>query len=334
MVPTHFPAPPLVSATRRTKRVVITDHAFDAVTLENAVAREHGAEFTELAVRSEEATREALRGVDVALVNLAPITESVLAEMAPGATVVRYGVGYDNVDVAAATKLGIVVATTAGYGTETVADHAAALLLSTLRRVVTYDQTVRDDGWAAPTSVGLIPSFSSLTIGLIGTGRIGIAFADRIRGFGFRIVASDPFIPAEVAAEHVIELVALAELLSISDAVSLHLPLTEDTTHIIDARALAAMKPGAVLINTARGGLVDSVALAAAVRTGHIAAAGLDVFEQEPLPAESELRGVRGITLTPHVAFFSAESVDNLHRMAADEMARALQGLGPINPVN
>jgi D-3-phosphoglycerate dehydrogenase len=334
MVPTHLPAPTLVPTSRRTKRVVITDHAFDSVHLEKSSATSHGAEFFEFACTTEDETREAVRGADVAIVNLAPITESVLEAMAPGARVVRYGVGYDNVDVDAATRLGIVVATTAGYGTGTVADHAAALLLSTLRRVVSYDQTVRDDGWAAPTSVGSIPSLSSLTVGLVGTGRIGLALADRIRGFGFRIIASDPYISAETAAEHGVELVSFDELLTTSDAVSLHLPLTEATAHIINAAALARMPRGAVLVNTARGGLVDSAALAAAVRSEHIAAAGLDVFEQEPLPADSELRSVRGITLTPHVAFFSTESVDNLHRMAVDEMAQALQGLDPINPVN
>ena len=174
-------------------RVVVTDQAFGGVERERAVATGLGAEFAEHDCRDEQQTRDAVRGADVALVNFAPVTESVLAAMAPGATVVRYGIGYDNVDVDAARRLGVAVANVPDYGSDTVADHAVAALLSLLRRLPEYDRRIRTDGWCRLTDVGTLVGFASSTVGLIGTGRIGMAVATRLRAFGIQVLAHDPY---------------------------------------------------------------------------------------------------------------------------------------------
>ncbi|MGY2130551.1 C-terminal binding protein [Blastococcus sp. SYSU DS0617] len=307
-------------------RMVVTDQAFGGVDQEAATARRFGAEFAEYACTSEAETIAAVTGADVVLVNFAPITEKVLSAMAPGATVIRYGIGYDNVDCAAAGRLGISVANVPDYGSDTVADHTVASLLTLLRKLPAYDRSVREHGWCPPGSLGSLPGFASTTVGLIGTGRIGLAVADRLRPFGFRVLAADPYADAAGLQDAGIELVDVPELFSRSHAVSLHAPLTPATTNLIDAEALARMPRGGILVNTSRGGLVDSDALADALQSGHLSAAALDVFEPEPLSPTSRLRALPQVLLTPHAAFFSDDSVAALQRLACEEAARALAG--------
>jgi D-3-phosphoglycerate dehydrogenase len=262
----------------------------------------------------------------VVLVNFAPITEAVLSAMATGGTVIRYGIGYDNVDTAAAGRLGISVANVPDYGSDTVADHTVASLLSLLRKLPAYDRGIREQGWCLPGSLGSLPGFASTTIGLIGTGRIGLAVAARLRPFGFRVLASDPYADADAVTAVGIELVDLPELLADSHAVSLHAPLTPATERLLDAGAFARMRPGAVVVNTSRGGLVDTEALADALESGQLGAAALDVFDPEPLDAGSRLRALPQVLLTPHAAFFSDDSVAALQQLACEEAARALAG--------
>ncbi|RKN07572.1 C-terminal binding protein [Streptomyces radicis] len=306
----------------RAPRVVVTDQAFGQVRHERAVAASFGAEFAEYHCITEAETIEALAGADVAFVNFAPMTRGALAALRPGATVIRYGIGHDNVDLAAARDLGVQVAHVPDYGTGTVADHAVACLLALLRRLPAYDLAIRERGWCAPADVGPLPSFPATTVGLIGTGRIGRAVADRLRAFGFRVLASDPY--ADPAPTF--ELVELPELLAQAHAISLHAPVTPGTRGLISRARLARMRPGAVLVNTSRGALVDTGALADALRSGHLAGAALDVVDPEPLPPDHPLRGAPGVLLTPHAAFYSTESLDALQRLAADEAARALAG--------
>jgi D-3-phosphoglycerate dehydrogenase len=253
------------------------------------------------------------------------MTERVLAELAPGAVVIRYGIGYDNVDVAAARELGVRVANVPDYGADTVADHAVALLLALLRRLDVYTGALRT-GWVAPAAAGRIRGFGETTVGLIGTGRIGRAVAARLAPFGFRVIAFDPFVDAETLVAAGITAVTLEDLLAQADAVSLHAPLTEANHHLIDAARLAEMKPGAVIVNTSRGSLIDEGALADALGAARLGGAGLDVFETEPLPAVSALRTLPNVLLTPHAAFYSDTSLANLQRLAAEEADRALAG--------
>ncbi|RKN46941.1 C-terminal binding protein [Streptomyces hoynatensis] len=309
-----------------TARIVVTDQAFGQVRHERAVADRFSAAFAEHSCVGEEDTAAAVRGADVVFVNFAPMTRRVLASLAPGGTVIRYGIGYDNVDVEAARALGVRVANVPDYGTETVADHAVACLLALLRRLPWYDRSIRERGWVTPAEAGPVPSFSATTVGLVGTGQIGRAVHRRLRAFGFTVLASDPYATPPQGPEEGPELVGLRELLGRADAVSLHAPATPETHHLIGRENLALMREGAVLVNTSRGPLVDTEALAEALRSGRLAGAALDVFDPEPLPAGSPLRGLPNVVLTPHAAFYSTDSLDALQRLAAEEAARALSG--------
>nr|WP_294696222.1 C-terminal binding protein [uncultured Friedmanniella sp.] len=309
-----------------TKRLVVTDQVFGGTGPEEELARSAGADFASHQCTSEAETAEATAGADVVLVNFAPITETVLAGLAPGATVIRYGIGYDNVDAEAATRHGVAVANVPDYGSDTVADHAAACLLSLLRKLPLYDHLIRRDGWCEPNGLGSLPGFSATTVGLVGAGRIALGLARRLLPFGFRVLAYDPYADPDAVSAAGVALRPLAELLAESSAISLHVPVTPDTQHLVDEGFLRRMRAGAVLVNTSRGGLVDERALAAALSEGRLAAAALDVFDPEPLAADSPLRGLSNVIFTPHAAFFSDESVEALQRLATEEAGRALAG--------
>lgn len=307
--------------------VVVTDQSFGGVERERSVARRHGCGFAEFQLRDEEETAEAVAGARVVFVNFAPITRRVLSTLVPGAVVIRYGIGYDNVDVRAAREFDVAVCNVPDYGADTVADHTVALLLALLRRLATYTERIRVDGWVLPADIGAIRGFAQTSVGLIGTGRIGRAVATRLAPFGFRVAAFDPYVaPRELVAAGIVAL-ELDELLATSDAVSLHAPLTESSHHLLDADRLAKMKRDAVLVNTSRGPLVDENALADALESGKLAGAALDVFETEPLPSASRIRSAPNVLLTPHTAFYSDTSLANLQRLAAEEADRALSGL-------
>ncbi|MDR3070347.1 MAG: C-terminal binding protein [Propionibacteriaceae bacterium] len=306
-------------------RVVVTDHPFKDTIMEQEVAASHGAEFLEVHAVSEDETISAVQGANVVLVDYAPITRPVLETLAPGAAVIRYGVGYDNIDVAAAKELGITAANVRGYGTATVADHAAALILATTRRLYQQTEALKAGSYPAPWAFGNIKEVGDHSVGLVGVGKIGLALAKRVQAFGCQVLAYDPYANVDEVAAEGIKLTTLEEVFS-SDVISLHLPLTKDTEHLIRTETIAQMKPEAVIVNTARGGLVNTVDLAQALREGRLAAAGLDVFENEPLPADSELFSLDNVILTPHMAFYSEGSIYRLQRMAADDAARALEG--------
>lgn len=314
-------------------KVVVLDHAFDAVDRERAVAARAGAHFAEFQCTDEHEALRAARDADVVLVNFAPVTRRVLAGLAPGARVVRYGVGVDNVDVDASRALGVGVANVPDYGVRAVADHAVTLLLALLRRIPWYDAAVREHGWVPAVSAGPLRGFSSTTVGLVGTGNIGLAVADRLRPFGFELLAHDPYADPDRAARHGLMMTTLPDLWERVHAVTLHVPATPETHHLVDSKALARMQPGAVLVNTSRGPLVDTEALVDALRVGRLAGAGLDVFEDEPLPSDSPLRSSDGVLLTPHAAFYSDDSIHTLQRLAAEEVERALAGRPMRSPV-
>ncbi|MBL3699363.1 C-terminal binding protein [Leucobacter luti] len=307
-------------------RIVVTDHAFADTRHEQSAAAALGAAFEEHAVSTEADTARVVAEADVAFVNFAPMTERVIAAMKPGSSIIRYGIGVDNVDLAAATARGVRVANVPDYGVETVADHAAASLVALARRLPFYDRAIRTDIWVAPTGLGPVRSLRQHTVGLLGFGRIAQAVHQRMRSFGATTIAHDPFCPAEVFAAAGVESVSLAELAVRTTALSVHAPLTPDTEHVINAEFLASMPPGSVVVNTARGGLIDEAALAAALDSGHLAGAALDVTRPEPVPADSHLRATARLLLTPHAAFYDEESLDNLQRLASEEAVRAVTG--------
>jgi D-3-phosphoglycerate dehydrogenase len=212
------------------------------------------------------------------------------------------------------------------YCWDEVADHTFALLLACARTIPALHQRVRQGyfGWAAV--VRPLHRLRGQTLGIVGLGHIGRGVALRAQAFGLRVLANDPLVSEQQAAEVGAKLVGLDELLRASDYVTLHVPLNQHTYHFINERRLRQMKPSAVLINTCRGGVVDQAALVKALREGWIAGAGLDVFEEEPLPPDSPLRGLENVILTPHLAWYSEESLAELHRKAAQEIVRFFRG--------
>lgn len=312
-----------------TKHVVITDHEFPDLADERRIAEESGATIDiHPDVREAGAVAEIVDGADVVMLAYADITEAVLDRLAEGATVIRYGMGFDTIDVEAATSRGIRVCNVPDYGADTVADHTIALALASVRRLADYHaEIVKDDsGWIPAPSLGTIPAISDMTYGLVGTGQIGRKVAARIRAFGATVIAYDPYVdPAKLAPEG-IEVVDLPELWERADIVSIHAPLTPETRHVVGREAIAALKDTAIIVNTARGALLDTHAAAEAVTEGRLGGLGLDVFEDEPLGEGHPLRRAPRTILTPHAAYYSTRSLANLQLYAAEEMGRAVRG--------
>jgi len=269
-----------------------------------------------------------LREVDVVLVAAAQITRRVLEGLPRCRAVVRYGIGVDNVDLEAATDCGIVVAHVLDFCTEEVSNHAIALLLALARRLLPLHRDATAGRWRQPQAWTLAPLHGQ-TLGIVGFGNIGRAVARKAGAFGMRLLTHDPYGEPKAAEELGARLVPLGELLAESDYVSLHTPLTPETRHLIGAAELRAMKPSAVLINTARGPVVDEAALVGALTSGGIAAAGLDVFEEEPLPVDSPLCRLENVVLTPHVASVSPEAMRRLREEVGQAAADVLRGRRP-----
>jgi C-terminal binding protein len=247
--------------------------------------------------------------------------------------VVRAGVGYNNIDLDAATRHGVVVCNVPDYGSEEVADHAIMFLLALTRRLLPSHEAIRAGNWDYRTALGT-PRLRGKTFGIVGCGRIGTATALRAKALGLDVVFYDPYLRQGIdKALGIRRVFHLDELLEQSHFVSLHCFLDAASRHLIDARALARMRPGSFLINTARGPCVDEQALLKALDSGHIAAAGLDVVEREPLDDE-RLRRHPNILFTPHTAFYSVEGYVEMRTKTAQEIRRILLGEPPRNPVN
>ncbi|MDK2373201.1 MAG: glyoxylate reductase [Candidatus Korarchaeota archaeon] len=280
---------------------------------------------------------ERVRDVD-ALVSL--LTDPVDAEVFDAAPKLRivsqYAVGYDNIDVEEATKRGIYVTNTPGVLTETVADFTFALMLAVARRVVEADRYVREGRWkvAWHPLMMLGSDVYGRTLGIVGMGRIGSAVARRAKGFGMRILYYDSVRREDLEKELGAEFVDLNRLLEESDYVSLHVPLTPETYHLIGEEQLRKMKPTAFLINTARGKVVDQKALYKALKEGWIAGAGLDVFEQEPISPDDPLLKLDNVVLAPHAASASHETRSRMAEMVAENLIAFLNGKVPPNLVN
>ena len=315
--------------------VLVTDHpSGDGLEPERDVLAPLGLELVVADSTDPEHLLElAQRGIDGILACYAQVTAEIIeAAAATGCRVVsRYGIGYDNVDVAAATRAGVVVTTVPDYCLDEVADHTLALLLAVARGVDQTSGAVRDGRWELPQRP--VHRLVGRTVALIGLGAIGRRVAARVRAFGLEVIAYDP-----LADRASIQEVAWAETLEAAfaeaDFISLHVPLTDDTRHIVNGRSLAAATRAPILINTSRGGLVDLEALALALDAGQLTAAALDVTEPEPLPGDHPFRDDPRVLITAHSAFHSEESRYELQRRAAQEVARALKGERPQNPRN
>ena len=306
--------------------------------------------------------RKKLEGVDAELVMHNPSDEADLIATArdadavisagPGLTanairglekcrvIVRASVGYDMIDVDAATERGVMVANLPDYCIEEVADHALTLTLALARRLTYMERVVRQGHWSQRGArstierVGPVERLSSQTLGIVGFGNIGRLVARKASGVGWRILAADPFVDAATARGLGVELVPLDRLLAESDFVTLHVLLNAHTRHMIGAEQLAAMKRSAYLVNTCRGPVIDEPALVDALRTGQIAGAGLDVFEEEPIRPDNPLLQMDNVILTPHLAVYSRQALELNRTQPFDEVVRVLSGRYPRGLVN
>ena len=314
--------------------VAIADHAFAPITLEPRMFAEVGAD-----VRSgedaltEDAVVALAQDCDAILCDAAPITRRVLEALPSVRVVSEYGIGVDNIDIAAATELGVWVANVPGFCAEEVSDHTIATVLALGRRLVALDRIVRGGGWGAE-SAGKMHRLKTQTVGLIGLGAIGRLVAEKARALGMRVLAHSPNTDAARAAQHGAEAASLEEVLRNADYVCLHTPTNAQTRGLIDARTLGLMKPTAYLVNVGRGALVDEPELVDALRSARIAGAALDVYASEPVDAASPFLRLDNVLLSPHAAFYSEESLADLQISAARNAIAVLRGGAPNTPVN
>lgn len=271
----------------------------------------------------------ALAGVEATIAGSEPYTPRVLAANPQLRVIARSGVGYDAVDLAAATRIGAAVTIAPGTNQGSVAEHTFALMLGFTRHIPARHAALASGGWNRLLSIPL----RGKTLGLAGLGRIGKAVATRAAAFEMRVLAYDPICDNAFCTANGITTVSFDQLLAESDFLSLHLPLMSATRHIINRETLARMKPGAVLVNTSRGGLVCEADLIAALRDGKIAGAALDVFEEEPTPANNPLRFFPNVVLTPHAAGVDAKSLEDMARSAAEAIASLYRGEWPTEKV-
>jgi D-3-phosphoglycerate dehydrogenase len=272
------------------------------------------------------------RDADAILVTYAKLPGELLRELRRCKAIGRFGLGVDNIDTKTAAELGIVVTYVPDYCMHEVSDHAMALLLALARKIPFSNKLVQSGRWEMP-AVAPLRRLSGQVLGLIGLGNIPRALAPKARAFGFDVIAYDPYAAKDVFASCGVEAVSLETLLTRSDAISVHAPLTPATRGLMDAAAFARMKPGAVIVNTARGPLIDEGALLAALDSGRLGGAALDVVATEPLPKDSPLLGRDNVILTPHTAFYSVEALDELQTKCASDVASVLSGQPPVYPV-
>ena len=317
-----------------TKKVLVTDYVWPSVEPERAVLAEIGAELVVAPDGSEETLASLARDVDGILFCFAQVTDKVLRAAERCIVAGRYGVGVDNIAVDTATELGIAVTRVPDYCVEEVSDHVMALLLSWNRRVALLDNSVKTTGWGSVPLTMRMMRLRGKKLGIIGFGRIGRAVCRKALAFGFEVLAYGPRLTPETAAEQGARSVDMRTLLSESDFITLHPPLTYETQNMISRDELAMMKPEAFLINTARGPLIDEDALYDALTQGRIGGAGVDVLVDAEPPPDHPLLRLKNMLVTPHVAFYSQESTLELEERAAGEVARVLQGQMPDNLVN
>ena len=310
---------------------VITDYMGDDTALELELLGGEGVDVFVSESPRPQAWIDAARECDAVLTRHAPIRAAEIRQLARCRIIARYGTGYDNIDVAAAAERGIIVTSVPDYCVDEVADHAFALILAAARHLGSLTDSVRSGGWT-PEPLPPIRRLRGLKLGLLGCGRIGASVAARAQAFALDVAAYDPYaaaLPAGVARVHSVD-----ELVERSDVLSLHAPLTPETERLLDRERLARLPEGAIVVNVARGRLLDLDAAMDVLRSGRLAALALDVLDEEPPRADHPIRSLPGALVTPHVAYYSTASVEEAKRRSVEEILRALAGKPPLHPVS
>ncbi|MDI3502371.1 MAG: D-3-phosphoglycerate dehydrogenase / 2-oxoglutarate reductase [Archaeoglobi archaeon] len=323
-------------------KVVITDADENFFEPEKEVLEPLGVDLQIFDVKSADELYELAPDADIILTTYVKFDREAMQKFKNLKLISRHGAGYDNIDVRAATELGIIVCNIPEYGRDQVADHAMTLLLTLIRRVRELDELVRNGGWFDYVRERWsIPCMQEMTLGVIGTGKIGSKVVKKAQPFFARILVYDPYIPGRVfKALDKVEAVDFETLLRESDAITIHTPLTREgeseypTYHMINDKAFEKMKDGVIIVNTARGPVIDTDALVRALESGKVSAAGLDVHETEPLPEDHPIRKFKNVILTPHAAWYTNYSIYDMKRKWAENAARFIKGEELQNVVN
>jgi D-3-phosphoglycerate dehydrogenase len=315
-------------------KVVVTDFTFPTLEVEEGILRPEGIEVVGGQCKTTPTLIPLVADADAVIVQFAPITADVIAAMDRARAIIRYGIGVDNVDLDAARARGIPVCNVPAYCIDEVADHTLAFLLATTRQVVTNAVRNREGRWGIATPLDRMHALRDLTVGVVGFGRIGREVVARLRAFKCRVLVHDPAVAdAEIAAAGASS-VSLAALLGESDAVTLHCPSIAATRGMINRESLGRMKRGVILINVARGDLVDPDALTDALRDGQVSAAALDVFSPEPIPPDHPILRMDNVIIASHIASASVPAVRKLRETVATTALAAIRGEALTSVVN
>jgi D-3-phosphoglycerate dehydrogenase len=306
-------------------KAVIVEHGYASVQYEREVIEAAGGELVEAGDLAIEKALELCRDAEAIMVRRVQITRELLPSFAKCKVLLRYGVGVDNIDLRAATDTKIIVTHVPVYCQDEVSSHAIALLLACIRQIVLTHKKMESGGWEVHRD-DFVYRVAGKTLGLIGFGTLAQVVARKLQGWNLRLLAHDPYVEPELARALNVTLAPLDQVLREADYVSLHVPLLPETRHLINRSTLALMKRGSILVNTARGPIVDGLALLESLNNGHLASAALDVFEEEPLAADSLLRRHPRLIVTDHMAWYSEDSQVELQRKAAEEVTRVCTG--------
>lgn len=314
--------------------VAITDYSFPDLAIEDAILRSAGAQLVSGNDKQIGALKALVVDADAIITQFAPINAEVISAMNKARVIVRYGIGVDNVDLGAARARGIPVCNVPDYCIDEVADHTLAFILGSTRQVVPNTVYVRDGKWGLATALDQMRTLRDQTVGIVGFGRIGREVAARLAPFKCRRLVFDAFVSPDTIRNTGCEVASLEELLTQSDIVTLHCPSTPQTKKLLSEATIGKMKQGALVINLARGDLIDTGAMIAALQSGHLAGAAIDVCDPEPIPADSPLRTLPNVIVASHIASASPKAVRTLRETAARVAVVALRGESLPNVVN
>lgn len=316
-------------------KVAITDYSFDELDIETSILQPLGCQVVGQKSGKDKAQLIALvQEADYVITQFAPVTDEVIGAMKKCKVIVRYGIGVDNVDLKAAAAKGIPVCNVPDYCTDEVADHTLAMILDLVRRITSNAMKVRSGTWGLGVPLEALHSLKDMTVGVVAFGRIGREVVDRLKAFKCEILVFDPAVDDDVIRAAGCESVSLDELLSRSDLITLHCPSTEKTEQMINAQSIGKMKNGVLFVNASRGTLVQTDDMVAALRSGKISAAALDVTDPEPPPADHPLLKMENVFITSHIASASPQAATKLRNDAANTIAITIRGGKAPNVVN
>ncbi len=315
------------------RKVVVTDYCFKSLDNEKRIISDVGAKFSAYNCKTNEEVIECAKGADILMVQYYEMTADIIETLDNCELIVRYGIGINNIDLDAANRKGILVANVPDYAIEEVSDHTVTLMFSLIRKLPRITESIKEGDWDFKIS-SPIQRVKGQTLGLVGYGRIPRLLNHKVKNFGFNVLVYDPFIEPEDVDEDGVEIVDLDTLITRSDIISLHAPLTGATRHMFNIDVFEKMKDSAYLINTSRGSLINDDDLIEAIEKGLIAGAAIDVSETEPLSADSKLRRFNNVIVTPHMAWYSERALELLQIKAAECAAKYIKGELPDSVIN